>query len=117
MFSTEVDHYQGNLELPIYELGRREYTVSELVSILLGKVDRERICKTQPLCVEQSCSFIVDLQCVCDPNDLRADDNGVWKHSGVCKTYIILNDTKKITHQSREQPPKQAKDSGSYVLV
>ena len=118
MFSKEVNHYQGNLQLPIYELGRKEYMVSELVSILLGNIDQKRICKTQPLCVEKSCSFVVDLQCVSDPNDLRADDNGVWRHSGVRKTYIILNDTKKIICQSREQPPKRSKDNDScYILV
>ena len=66
--------------------------------------------------MEHSCSFVVDLKCVSDSNDLQADDNGVWKHWSH-KTYIVLNDVKKIVYQSSEQFSKQSKDSDCYVFV
>ena len=68
--------------------------------------------------MEQNFSFVVDLECVSDLNDLQADDNGVWKHGGVWKTYIILDETKKkIMYQSQEKFPKQFKNDSFYILV
>jgi len=49
------------------------------------------VCSAQPVSVEHNCSFLVDLKCVADPNDLRADNCGVWKHQGVRKNWVVVD--------------------------
>ena len=42
--------------------------------------------------VQHSCTFVVNLKCIVDSNDLRADDCGVQKHKGLRKTWVIVKD-------------------------
>ena len=95
------------MNLPVFHRGRMEYTVPELTSILLGGVSKDKVCKAQPVSVEHNCSFVIDLSCVTDPTDLRADDSGVWKHQGVRKNWIVVDEKTNIVFQSREHPPHQ----------
>ncbi len=64
-------------------------------------------CTVQPVCVESSCSFVVDLKCVADPIDLRADDWGTWKHQGLRKTWVIADGAGVVLSQHRKCAPKQ----------
>ena len=79
-----------------------EYTVHELVSTLLGSFDEGKVCSAQPVSVEHNCSFLVDLKCVADPNDLRADDCGVWKHQGVRKNWVVVDSKGSILFQNQK---------------
>jgi len=84
------------LKLPIYEKGRqKEYTVEELVSLLFDPIS-EKVCTTQPTAVCHNCCFMVNLNCVCDAMDLRADDCGVRIHKGIRKTYVVVDDSKAV---------------------
>ena len=98
--------HNGDIQLPFYERGVKEYTVEELVSILFCDSDDPRVCTAQPTRVKQSCCFVVDVKCVSDINDLRADDCGVWTHKGVRKSYTVVNDTsKEVVFYTREKAP------------
>ena len=105
--------------LPVFEEGHQEYTVEQLVSFLLGDADDKKVCKVPPTCVKHNCSFLVDLKCIIDVSDLRADDCGVWSHRGVRKSYIVINDLKDILLTTREQPPvsKNIKKNHLYLLT
>ena len=119
-FCFRNEYYNDNVDLPVFQCGRMEYTVAELVSILLGNVSKEKVCKAQPVNVEHNCSFVVDLSCVNDPNDLRADDSGVWKHQGVRKSWVVMDNTRNILFQSRERPPQKQdipQNGRQYVLT
>ena len=107
-------------DLPVFKRGKVEYTVPQLVLILSGTHDDDDVCKTQPTGIEHNCSFIVDLTCIKDPNDLRADDSGVWKHKGVRKTWVVTNEEGVVIMQSREHAPKQANtqaDCQTYIVT
>lgn len=69
--------HNDDTRLPVYEKGRKEYSVEELVSLLFVKRTDHRVCLTQPTRVKQNYSFLVDLNCVSSVADLRADDCGV----------------------------------------
>ena len=103
-FSTIIMYHSGDVRLPIYEEGQREYTVEELVALLFNPVCT-KVCTVQPIAVYHNYSFLVNLKCVNDVSDLRADDCGVWKHKGVRKTYVVVNDSKTVIFHKREQCP------------
>ena len=52
--------------------------------------------------MDHSCSFVVDLKCASDPNDLQANDNRVWKHSRV--VYFLVFEQSEL---DRKQAPTQ----------
>ena len=101
------DYYHDNLDLSVFQRGYVEYSVPELVSVLLGEVCEGKLCKAQPVSVKNICSFVVDLNCVPDLNDLTADNCGLWEYQGLQKTWVVVNDAKNILLQIREHPPKQ----------
>ena len=106
-FNFRCDYYNCNENLPVFKRGHMEYTVHELVSTLLGSFDEGKVCSAQPVSVEHNCSFLVDLKCVADPNDLRADDCGVWKHQGVRKNWVVVDSKGSILFQNRKCAPRQ----------
>ena len=55
------------------------------MDVLLGKKipTPKVICQSIPVRVQENLSFVVSMDNVKDPLDLRADDNGVWIHKGV----------------------------------
>jgi len=105
LFST-LEYYNDDIRLPIYEKDRqKEYTVEELVKLLFDPVN-EKVCTAQPTAVYHNYCFVVDLKCVCDAIDLRADDCGVWIHKGVRKTYVVVDDSKIVLYHKREHCPE-----------
>lgn len=50
-------------------------TYNEAVHILLDP-DKTRVCKKQPILVEQNYTFLVDLNSLDDPDDIKSDDCG-----------------------------------------
>ena len=49
-FSTIIMYHSGDVRLPIYEEGQREYTVEELVALLFNPVCT-KVCTVQPIAV------------------------------------------------------------------
>ena len=95
--SCRRNEYMGNVDLPVFRRKVHEYTVPKLVSILSEGVSQEKVCTTKPVSVEHNCMLVVAFSCVRDPSDLRAYDSGVWRHRGVCKTWMA---TDKSSHRT-----------------
>lgn len=55
------DYYNDNIDLPVFKRGQVEYTVPDLMSMLLT-VHKHNVCRTVPVGVEHSCSFLIDLK-------------------------------------------------------
>ena len=80
--------------LPVYQWNQSKahYPLPSLVTILLiDSLPAEKICSKQPVNVCKNASFVVDLHMLDDPVDIRADENGVWKHTGSPVAYISLH--------------------------
>jgi len=72
---------------------------------------------TQPTAACHNCCFLVNINCVCDAMDLRADDYGVWIHKGVRKTYVVVDDSKAVLYCKREQCPEYDDVQPNYVYL
>ena len=59
--------------------------------VVLKSVDNSLICTRQPTSVCKNSAYVVDLQSLDDPTDIRADDNGIWEHNGSPNTYISVH--------------------------
>ena len=89
------DYYNDNVNLPVFQRGKVEYTVSDLIPILV-EMTPQKPCKMQPVGVEHDCSFIIDLDYVKNPKDLRADDGEVRKN------WVVLDKDMNILLQRLE---------------
>jgi len=79
--------------------------VEKLGQILLtNSVPQEKVCSTQPTQVCHNVTFVVDLNALDDANDIRADENGVWKRSGSPIAFVSIHvhdGTTKVVRRSR----------------
>ena len=94
LFFSHSQFYNHDSSLPVYEWthSRQKFSVLKLGKILLGGiVPKEKICNSQPVSVCHNVTFVVDLHSLDDPKDLRADENGVWKHKGAPIAYISVH--------------------------
>ena len=60
--------------------------------LVCKNISKDRICSTHPINVVSNVSFVVDVQSLDDPNDLKADENDVWERQGSPATYISISD-------------------------
>ena len=68
---------------PVYEIPSGFYTGEQILKILLNpRIDKKRICHSKPCNVTQSSTFIVDLESLRHPDDIKKDDFGKWTYSG-----------------------------------
>ena len=68
---------------PVYEVPSEKYAIEEFIRILLDpKIDQNKVCKQQPLDIISSSTYVVDLDCLQHPDDVKKDNFGVWTHSG-----------------------------------
>ena len=80
--------------IPVLARPPQGLNVNQLFSLMLGMIPANCICKRKPTSVTYSSVFVVDLTCIKSIDDLRADDNGVWRHSGKPrKRYIVKLDS------------------------
>ena len=86
-----MEYYHGNTRLPVYGHPRRGYSCEELVHILLDPIFKDQLLSTtHPVSVEHNVSFVIDISCLSNPNDVRADDLGSWKCTGSrCITFMV----------------------------
>ncbi len=99
-----VEYHLGSEKFPIWErcTHYREYPTSEIVGLLMGKdVPPEFVCSSVPTRAQSNMSFIVNMKSVKDPMDLRADDNGVWKHKGLRSLWVSVSGRKVDVPSSR----------------
>ena len=66
-----------------YESPPPKYSSEDLLKILLSPKDKERVCRTWPVSgIETTSSFIVDIQALKHPDDVKKDVFGKWMYSG-----------------------------------
>ena len=66
-----------------YEIGTKVYGSEEVLKILLDpKIDQQKICRDQPKTVTKSATFVVDLDSLAHPDDIKKDNFGRWNYSG-----------------------------------
>ena len=95
----ELEFYNGNKQLPIYEnippRKKRLYSATDILKILLNpKLPGSlQVCSTVPVSIEKNVSFIVDTNKLEDSRDILSDDMGAWKHNGVDTAYFNVSMT------------------------
>ena len=63
---------------PVFEEPPKKYFAERIIRILMDpKVDPNKICKQRPLAVNQSATFIVDLNSLQDPEHVKRDNFGM----------------------------------------
>jgi len=94
-----VEYYHGNKSLPIYERHAKGYSGEEIAVILCDPtLDKDIICSTHLVLVENNVSFVVDTSKLKNPNDIRADDLGTWKCTGSRVLTFAIKCSKKGCH-------------------
>lgn len=64
-------------------LEQRPTAVKKILKILLNpNIDPNRICRTSPSNIKQSSAYVVDLDCLDHPDDVKKDEFGKWNYSG-----------------------------------
>ena len=73
-------HFSSNDDCPMYEVPCEKYPAETVNKILLNpKMDQSKICHKRPLDITKSSTY---LNCLKDPDDVKKDNFGVWKHVG-----------------------------------
>ena len=87
------------------------------MSVLLGKDSPlpQTVCKSVPVRVQENLSFVVSMDNVKDPLDLRADDNGVWVHKGIRTLWISVDSGGRTEILSRKGRPKMKISGGAKL--
>ena len=68
----------GTAVEPVFEEPPKKYSAERIIRILMDpKVDPNKICKQRPLAVNQSATFIVDLNSLQDPEHVKRDNFGM----------------------------------------
>ena len=68
---------------PVFEDPPMKYSAEHIIKILLDPdINRAKVCKERPLSIEKSSTFVIDLDCLQDPEDVKKDNFGIWNHSG-----------------------------------
>jgi hypothetical protein len=76
------ESYKGDVQTPVFAWRREPLQFEQIIEILLGEHDAERLCVSQPVNVSHNVTFLVDNSKVKDLNDLKCDDMGAWEHNG-----------------------------------
>ena len=72
-----------NNDEPVFEVPPEKYSAEAIVRTLLDpRIDQEKISKKCPLNIQSSATYVVDLDLLKHPDDVKKDNFGVWTHSG-----------------------------------
>ena len=66
---------------PVYEFPPEKYSANRIITILLTAMPEE-ICKLKPTNINKSSTFVVDVRCLKDQEDIKKDEFGIWQYSG-----------------------------------
>ena len=75
------DWYNDDAQTPVYTRDKNIRTPKDTLELLLNFEDQSKICSAQPLRVQHSSTFIVDVTKLKDPKDIKCDDLGAWKNN------------------------------------
>ena len=121
MFLSDVslqseDHWENDQRIPFFEKGRQErYTVQDAVNIISNESKVSRKCSRQPLRVRENASFIIDLRCFKDWEDIKADLNGVYNGVIRCGISTIEYEDGTCRQLTRKEVPLET-DHGYHLL-
>ena len=59
------------------------------------------ICHVQPMSVCHNVSFVINLNSLDDPKDLRVDENGVWSRQGAPIAYVSIYKPAKVIRHTK----------------
>lgn len=91
--------YDENPSHPVYQWThcKQHFSIEELGKILLTDyVPCAKICSSQPTQICHNTAFVVNMDALEDPNDIRADENGVWNRKGSPIAFVSVHGTKVI---------------------
>ena len=67
----------------MYEVPTETYSGEQLLDILLNpEIDATKICCERPMQIKESYTFVVDLNFLKHPDDVKKDEFGKWHYSG-----------------------------------
>ena len=108
---AELEYYDGDKELPIFDKMGSGYPVHLLIKTLLSKdLDLSRVCKVQPLGIVKNTIFLIDIDSV-GFGDLKADDLGSWKSTGTKRTYFRYTTSNSLVYATA------GADRSNYFLL
>ena len=68
---------------PIFEFPAASYSGERILEILLDpNIPQSKICCGRPSNIIRSATFVVDLDSLKHPDDIKKDEFGKWKYSG-----------------------------------
>ena len=112
-----TDHEFHAEDIPILARPKQGLSVNQLFTLMIGAVPAERLCNKKPTSVTYSSVFVVNLLCVRNIDDLRADDNGAWIHGGKPRRcYRVDKDGSFISTTLYDGTPTPA-DDDVFTLV
>jgi hypothetical protein len=50
--------------------------------LLNPNIDKKEICSAPPVDVRKNASYVIDKNCLDNPEDIKKDNIGVWHHTG-----------------------------------
>ena len=98
---------------PVYEVPSGFYTGEQILKILLNPhIEKKRICCSKPYNVSQSSTFVVDLESLPHPDDIKKDDFGKWIYSGSHSVaYAAFKSGGKLEFERQSGIPSSSSDN------
>ena len=89
-----------------YFHGKKTFSSSEILMIILGSGHNNKICCKVPIGIQKNAVFVIDATRLKSPDDIRADDLGVWVNNGVRRSFLtcksVGNTISKVEVVSKE---------------
>ena len=73
-------------------------------TLLDPELDYDSICSMQPMNVEHSAVFIVNLGKLKSLKDIYCDDMGTWQYNGVYRAWLVVDDSGFVETLGRTKP-------------
>lgn len=96
---SSVKCHHGDIHPLAYESPPPMYSEETILKILLDpRQDGNTICSTWPVNVNSSSTFVIDISKLPNPDDVREDNFGKWKHTGSHQSlyYVSYGENDKI---------------------
>ena len=76
----------------MYENPPSKYSAEQILRILLDpNIPDTKVCSKRPTNIMQSATYVVNITKLTDPDDVKNDNFGVWKHSGSHPSTYMVN--------------------------
>jgi len=110
-------YWNNNTKLPVYDTPKDRIDTETAARIILVEAEDDVLCQTQPTCVDKNVLFVVDLEKLKDPRDIRCDDMGSWRLNGTHPVYLKKSPSGMISTVSLKQANKGKCKGETYKMV